>query len=85
MSYRMAFRFPLQDSDRPILTDINRKPGSLKTGVSNSESNSVDAARNFPHTRDAGFDPRVLPRTAPRAKNATPEQQTRYDEAYNRF
>ena len=34
---------------------------------------------------DAEFDPTVLPQTAPRAKNATPEQQTRFAEAYNEF
>ncbi|HXQ69709.1 MAG TPA: hypothetical protein VN844_04455, partial [Pyrinomonadaceae bacterium] len=34
---------------------------------------------------DAEFDPTLLPQDPPKVKNATPEQQTRFNEAYNEF
>ena len=34
---------------------------------------------------DAEFDPTLLPQTPPKVKNATPEQQTRFNEGYNEF
>jgi hypothetical protein len=68
-----------------ILTDINRKPMNSLWGKFRAALTEFDFEFETPVFSEAEFDPTILPQTAPKVKNATSEQQTRFDAAYNEF
>jgi len=66
-----------------IITDANRKIVGKMTGKFDPALTEFDFEFEIPIYTDVEFDPTQLPKDIPKAKNATPEQQTRFNEAYN--
>ena len=68
-----------------IITDANRKVVSKTVGKFNPALTEYDFEFETPIYPDAEFDPTQLPKDIPKAKNATPDQQTRFNDAYTEF